>query len=464
MLRRAIFQKIKDWLFAGMAGGALIARDATAQSEKNDPIEKSPRLSSAEAFLDSETYLRLKLLLRRSFPLECYADLKKYKGDATGISIVEAGQSGFFLRQPLHQSVKLKEDGGTVCIDALGRYWLRQASGPFNVLWWGADPLGISDSSEAINKCFQSATRANTIVYFPSGSYLCEKTLVFGSQSSVKQSDSPCGLLGDGWSTSIVAGKALQGTLLQSNTVAGVRFEDFQIDCRDSDSVAWDCSWKAGSGPSAQCKIKNIRVLGGSSGMHVNLDNLNDSFPEGLVVIGTNSKQVGISMRQSGGLVAIYNSTWHQCFLRFGSQNGSIINCWGEGIEFSSSSINNICLIGDYIYCNPEKGHAIWSESFESFQSIRSLNAIATQFISNKSTESYFNINIYSTVDFSGCQWVGPGIKIFGKNCRADTFSPAEICFRGGLLPGWLDINSPSSFNIKTEGLVDERVARTRKI
>ena len=72
-------------------------------------------------------------------------------------------------------------DGATVVLPTgytgTGR-WIRQFEGSVNVLWWGADKTGATDSSTAIQNAHNYSVANHFLsVYFPPGSYLTNTTI-----------------------------------------------------------------------------------------------------------------------------------------------------------------------------------------------------------------------------------------------------------------------------------------------
>lgn len=315
---------------------------------------------------------------------------------------------------------------------------------------------GTLDVSDAINDCFAHATTYYKAVYLPGGTYGIGSPLLFGSQNTGGQSNTPLALFGDGRNTACLSALAgLTGTLLQSWSCVGVTFENFFINTTGTAAKAWDCDWKAGSGPSTQNWIRNIRVDGGTATTHVSLKDLNDTFPDCLQVAGTDPSQCGIDMTQSGGLSCIYNSITTNCFLRFGTQNGSIINHWGMGVELAAGCLNYVTIQGCQFYENTSNHCQIWSQSFASFQSAGSLIINNTQFISSGALTSHLNVNAYSTIELNGCQFNGATANLLGASSRSDSFATVFVKINGGSTSGPVTLNTPTGFAVQAEGFIN---------
>lgn len=86
--------------------------------------------------------------------LNGYADLRLYRGDSDTIELkyrsqLGDGAGGVFVRKG-----SAVDNDGTVIVDALGRSWERQFSGPANAKWWGVGSYpanGTSALQNAIN-------------------------------------------------------------------------------------------------------------------------------------------------------------------------------------------------------------------------------------------------------------------------------------------------------------------------
>lgn len=101
-----------------------------------------------------------------------YAALQAYTGSARSVyitgyltSAAPSGIAGPFTRDD--SDTTTASNGGTVIVDALGRRWKRQYSGPVNVQWFGAVGGGVVDDLAAI----QAAINAGQSVYFPAEQY-----------------------------------------------------------------------------------------------------------------------------------------------------------------------------------------------------------------------------------------------------------------------------------------------------
>lgn len=108
-----------------------------------------------------------------------YAQLRAYAGDATRIQVGGRtnyfdGADGVFVR-----TGSAADNDGTVLVDALGRSWERQFSGPAKAAWFGAVANGIADDSLAIQKAVDYVSANGMELYFDNGVYKHTATIVW---------------------------------------------------------------------------------------------------------------------------------------------------------------------------------------------------------------------------------------------------------------------------------------------
>lgn len=302
--------------------------------------------------------------------------------------------------------------------------------------------LGTVDCTAAFNAAFEYARISGRTVFMPDGVYLVGN-LVFGSQNEKGQSPAPFGLIGQSKTGSILKAKpGLTGTLLQSRSIAGVTFRDFAIDTTGSHAVAWDCSWRAGVGPSTQCVIEHILItvhdeFRDGATAHVNWNDLNDTYPLGVSVrpgVTPSYTNCYISMVQSGGLSAMVSCIWAGGFLRLGCQNGELSHCWGMGIEFAFGALNHVRIAAGYMYANPVKKTVFWSQSKRPNTGLKSLTIVATEMNTQAAPGmlSYFDINLFSMLTIDGSEFIGTAPALFGAGARGDGVGPALCRITGG--------------------------------
>ncbi|AJP74783.1 pectate lyase family protein [Sphingomonas hengshuiensis] len=322
---------------------------------------------------------------------------------------------------------------------------------------------GTVEVTDALNKAFEAGQASGRTVYLPDGLYIVGN-LLFGSQNQKGQSAAPLGLQGQSKMGAVLRARpGLRGTLLQSWSLAGVTFSDFSIETTGTDAQAWDCQWKPGPGPSTQNVIRHIMVTGGTAPLHVNWDNLNDTYPTAVTVRVDDpaAASCGISMVQSGGLSLMRECIWANCYLRFGTQNGKIDGCWGHGIEFAANSLNHVEISAGYLYANPTHRAVLWSQSYQAFQSVRALICIATQFVTETpGAAAYFELNAYSEMRFLGCQWIGLTKPLLGKRSLSDSYANVLVKIEGGTHSGNLELNENPRFEIECEGFMNFATGR----
>ncbi len=88
-----------------------------------------------------------------------YAQLRAYTGDATRIQI--GGRANYFDGGDgiAVRTGSRADNGGTVWVDALGRSWERQFTGPVRAVWFeGYDRTGVNDSTAAIQNAITASS------------------------------------------------------------------------------------------------------------------------------------------------------------------------------------------------------------------------------------------------------------------------------------------------------------------
>lgn len=114
----------------------------------------------------------------KAFP--SYAELRAYRGLADVIHITNQGVEGFFYEIASASPV---DNGGTLIIDALGRSWSRNYSGPVNVTWFGAKGDGVTDDSNAFQRAINALPTGGGAINVPDAAYLIGTTPNYTSRS-----------------------------------------------------------------------------------------------------------------------------------------------------------------------------------------------------------------------------------------------------------------------------------------
>lgn len=328
----------------------------------------------------------------------------------------------------------------------------------------GSNP-GQVDCSPAFNAAFAEAQAKGRTVFIPDGYYGIGSRLNFGANLTTAQSPAPLGLIGQSKTgTTLKALPTLTGTLLRSWSLAGTTFAYFHIDTSGSTAQAWDMRWRPNdpnrSGPSTQCTMHDILItatntlaqLPGQSPVtpHLNMDDMNDTYPTNVTVRGGRASQEDClwSFVASGGLIGMSGCIWTGGYLRWGCQNGDLTRCWGHGIEFATGCLNTTTIISNYPYPNDKRKAVYWSESFASFQSIKGLTIIGGQIGTLKADECYFDLNLYSTVDVFGSEFIGPASVLLGPNCRSDSYATVLVTIHGGKHTGALVPNDVGNVKV----------------
>lgn len=354
------------------------------------------------------------------------------------------------------------DNGGTVIVTASGARIKRIVEGEIDIRHFGAWGDLFHVDTVPINKCLEWAKVNKRTVTCADGRYLVGN-LIFGENSSTGQSEAPLGFIGTSRSgCEFHAIPGLTGTLFSGCSLAGVTIRDFSIYTVGTAARAINMDWLPGVGPSTQNELFRVRVEGGTAATHVSLRQLNDTWPTELVVNCTNPAQCCIDSFQSGGLTILERCIWSGGYLNLGAQNALVNGCWGFGIQFAQGAVNNIGIVGGYMYPNEARGQNFWSESFASFQSVHSLTiGPATQVITTatNSTAGVMDLNVLSGMEFIGVEWISLGgtTPMWGPNCRRDSFQNAFASFRGGSYSNdKITLNEPAQFDIEYKGLMQK--------
>lgn len=91
----------------------------------------------------------------------------------TGGQFIAQGQTGMI------------DDGGIVIVDQANITWMRIFEGPVSVLWYGADPTLMNDSSAAFEGALAYASNSSNSMIIPAGQYLLASTLAIPEEISV---------------------------------------------------------------------------------------------------------------------------------------------------------------------------------------------------------------------------------------------------------------------------------------
>lgn len=128
-----------------------------------------------------------------------YAGLDAYTGDATavmvyGVQNIFDGGAGVFRRTTDTPTAA----NGIYRKDALNRWWKRDFSGRYNILWFGADKTGGTDAAGIINSVITFVgTNGGGEVYAPTGKYLLNSSILLNEDSVF--------LVGDGYGENAAA-------------------------------------------------------------------------------------------------------------------------------------------------------------------------------------------------------------------------------------------------------------------
>lgn len=93
----------------------------------------------------------------------------------TGGQFIAQGQTGMI------------DNGGIVIVDQANITWMRIFEGPVSLLWYGADPTLMNDSSAAFEGALAYASNSSNSMIIPAGQYLLASTLAIPEEISVSE-------------------------------------------------------------------------------------------------------------------------------------------------------------------------------------------------------------------------------------------------------------------------------------
>jgi len=363
--------------------------DAAGTTPNENPITLDAR-GEASVFWDSATYKvvlkdaalveiytqdNLAPVLSGALPeIASYASLRAYTGPITayyvrGVATLFDGGAGVFRVDSADTTSA--DNGGTILVDAAGRRWRREFSGAVNVLWFGADRSGVTDSAAKVQAALEVATTIPTDVYGPSGDYLIGGAAYINVKPNVT-------LYGDGAGTHFISGaggKTANHELVYLKDGAGIR------DCRLSGSGYLG---RSGSGNNAWNKIA-ITTQGAASGVgfrvkNVGLEKFNHSnvyvhdghsraWIEGCYTFGQQTGQY-VDFDSVSGAVSNWNATQDAGKLAAGTQAYCLTNFYNTGGTTGASDVticdNKLTNVNDaFVGVNgSSKRHKIYGNEF----------------------------------------------------------------------------------------------------
>lgn len=126
---------------------------------------------------------RSRVATQATIPVATLADARAVAEPADGSVLATAGRTATNDGgggQWVWDSTSTDEDDGALTLAVAGvdnGRWKRVYSGPIDVRWFGADPTGATDSTDAINNAINALPDYGGTVLFPPGKYACNVTV-----------------------------------------------------------------------------------------------------------------------------------------------------------------------------------------------------------------------------------------------------------------------------------------------
>lgn len=301
----------------------------------------------------------------------------------------------------------------TIFEDSGGNLW--QRAGNDNALDpndCGADPTGTTASTTAINKAFELATTKSWSIHLSCGTYRATN-LIFGSNStSGAQSSAPLGIRGSGRCSVLLMDSTASGEFLAAQSLSGVLFEDFVVDCNNNaaETKCLDTGWPNGGGVSQQNRYSYVWVQNYYGTGWEALNNNQTTFDSVTVRQPHGTSQTAIDLTAPGGSIYVVNSNWALGILDVCAQNATIVSGFGSGIRINNGESGGGCtsydvlgVYGTQLYADATSKYFIWDASPGTpGHSIANAVISATEFPSVTSGNTLFNFNIENMMLIEG--------------------------------------------------------------
>lgn len=336
-----------------------------------------------------------------------------------------------------------------------------------NVLRYGADRTGTTESTSAIQAAIDSAIAADVAVLAPAGTYLVGKIDLNGTGHATPADDqytAPLAFFGEGRRATIFKAKSGEFSageyVLTCNNASGIHIGNFGV---DGDSIAdsgIDLSWTGGSGgnpavaPSNQNVIENVFVEGCTANS-INLDQCHDSRIDGLWVRDATAGNTAVSINGGGGQLVMSNSWVSSGVIDISCQNFSATNCgFFGGIKLSGSGYNKMAFTGCHIYADTSTGYLINSTAGLGTNATRGVSWVGCYF--NSGGTHVIAGKFWQGMDFKSCQFNGYSSAFFATiTPQAGAGSPPLFTFEHCSFESTTPANVASQANVVLMGCRD---------
>lgn len=178
----AVNKKYVDDLVASAADNIVSLEEkfvAKIGSTMTGPLVLSgdPVLDNAAA---TKHYVDQQITIRLASSVNSYQALRQYNGSATAVELTAPLISGLFILDTADTTSN--DNNGTIIVDTRGRRWKREFVDTVSIEWFGADPTGSADSSEAFAA---TAVLQYPIAFREGATYLFDNTVTINGGSLV---------------------------------------------------------------------------------------------------------------------------------------------------------------------------------------------------------------------------------------------------------------------------------------
>ena len=297
---------------------------------------------------------------------------------------------------------------------------------------------GSTDDTTALNDFFAVGAATSKTICAPPNSTCVGGNLIFSTTAYTTQAFGPCGGIGPAgtFGLTLKAKTGTTGTFFKARNLAWSSISYVVLNCNSTAATPCLDTGIDALGPSPQNHFIDVTVKNYASVGWEALNNNDTEFDHpvinGPTTDATNESQVALDLTACGGTVSLNRANWLGGLLDLSSQNAVISGgSEGNGIRLNQNcaGTNFLQLNTAYIYGNKTSNNIIWSGTDAG--GIYGLTAIASEFVGNAASQSFFNFVLYGNINFANDQFASANnFNVFGSSFAASTLGglPSVIC------------------------------------
>ncbi|WP_459678482.1 hypothetical protein [Acidisoma sp. 7E03] len=231
------------------------------------------------------------------------------------------------------------DNTGTIILDAAGnRYYREQHRGPYNILWFGGSPNGVSDNLPALYNAIYSLPQGGGEVFFPPGTFLFSGAMTY---------DFPAGncsvsLTGAGADASILYWPSTAGMVLNASSPQhSVHLRDISITTGTTNVQGVALTNSSLLGQFAQSDVTRVTFRGGSWNPCLLVRGLSNVAYDTVLFYG-NSASTGLTIEGNSGTAPYYTIVHNisKCGF-FGLGTGFQYGTYLQGVTIDQCNFTN---------------------------------------------------------------------------------------------------------------------------